>query len=65
MFRKRHPPVRGWKPAFRRPDDRMARATIQWIESMFRPRPEYPVAYEPPRLEPAESNEADSDRAPR
>jgi len=66
--RKPHPPARGWKPAFRRPDDRMVRYTIQWIRAMFKPRPEYPVDYEPPRLEQAgtaDPHEADEDRAPR
>jgi hypothetical protein len=47
-----HPPVKGWRPAFRRPTDRMVQETIHWMEAMFRPRPEYPVEYEPPVLDP-------------
>lgn len=47
--RKPHPDVRGWRPAFTRPDDRMKRDTIQWIKSMMRPRPGYPIDFDPPR----------------
>jgi hypothetical protein len=59
-----HPPVRGWKPAFRKPDDRMVRYTVQWMRSMFRPRPEYPVDYDPPTSDAVDGTEDEED-APR
>jgi len=43
-----HPPARGWQPAFRRQDDRMVRSTVEWMDSMLKPRVRYPVEYEPP-----------------
>ncbi|MDY7108303.1 MAG: hypothetical protein SYC29_06665 [Planctomycetota bacterium] len=52
-----HPPAPGWKPVFRRASDRMVRYTQQWMRSMFRPRPDYPVEYEPPTIEGADADE--------
>ncbi len=51
-FRARtpHPPVEGFRPAFGDLDDRRARRAIQWIESMYRPRPEYPIEFDPVAL---------------
>lgn len=43
-----HPRVHGWKPVFRSRDARRYLQTIDWIRSMYRPRPEYPIEYEPP-----------------
>ncbi|MBL8874842.1 MAG: hypothetical protein JNM86_03490 [Phycisphaerae bacterium] len=49
-----HPVVRNqagtdqWKPAIRSVDDRRYRATLDWIRSMYRPRPDYGVSYTPP-----------------
>lgn len=49
-----HPVVRNqagidqWKPAIRSIDDRRYRATQDWIRSMYRPRPDYGVSYDPP-----------------
>lgn len=37
-----------WRPAFRSKSDRRARATVDWIRSMYVPHPEYPIDYEPP-----------------
>lgn len=45
-----HPDVSGWKPVFRPGNERMLRDSIEWIESMMQPRPDYPVEYEPPKL---------------
>jgi hypothetical protein len=47
-----HPDVRGWKPVFGRTivPQRLA-DTVTWIRSMYQPRPEYPVDYQPPRME--------------
>lgn len=45
-----------WRPSFQSTEDRLFRATITWMEAMYRPRPEYPVKYapirpfEPPRM---------------
>lgn len=50
-----HPPVPGvdgrgdaWRAAFRGPQDRRFREAVEWIQSMYRPRPEYPIDYTPP-----------------
>jgi hypothetical protein len=43
-----HPDVKGWRPAFRSRRARGFRHTVEWIESMYRPRPEYPIEYVPP-----------------
>lgn len=44
-----------WRPIFRSTDDRRFRRTVEWINSLYRPRPDYPIEYEPPR--PSESPE--------
>lgn len=43
-----HPRVRGWSPTFRSREARPFRHTSQWIEMMYRPRPEYPIKYTSP-----------------
>lgn len=47
-----HPEVPGWKPVFGRSivPQRLA-DTLTWIKSMYQPRPDYPVDYQPPRME--------------
>jgi hypothetical protein len=47
-----HPDVPGWKPVFTNANQRLLADAVRWIESMYRPRPSYPVEYEPPVLEP-------------
>jgi hypothetical protein len=54
-----HPVVPGadgrgdlWKPAFRSPTDRRFLEATEWIMSMYRPRPDYPIEYTPPTSEP-------------
>ncbi len=43
-----HPKVRGWRPIFRsRKDSGYVRA-IEWVRSMYRPHPDYPIEYTPP-----------------
>ncbi|MBK7405451.1 MAG: hypothetical protein IPJ41_12665 [Phycisphaerales bacterium] len=37
-----------WRPVIGSEDDRRFRETIDWINAMYRPRPEYPVTYAPP-----------------
>jgi hypothetical protein len=47
-----HPDVPGWKPVFTNANQRLLADAVRWIESMYQPRPTYPVEYEPPVLEP-------------
>lgn len=43
-----HPVVRGWSPIFRNRDARRFVQGVEWIRSMYRPRPDYPIEYPPP-----------------
>ncbi len=43
-----HPEVRGWRPVFRNSSERRFREGIEWIESMYRPRSESVIEYDPP-----------------
>ncbi|MGH7242662.1 MAG: hypothetical protein ACREJD_04525 [Phycisphaerales bacterium] len=49
-----HPLVRNqsgvdqWKPAIRSIDDRRYHATLDWMKSMYKPRPDYGITYDPP-----------------
>ena len=64
--RRPHPPARGWTPAFRRADDRLVIETVTWIESMFQPRPDYPVEFDPdPPASPGVEAPAAEPRTPR
>lgn len=64
--RNPHPDVPGWEPVFRGLTDRMARDTLRWIDAMYRPRPEYPVDFDPPRpWNEARADESDGPPAPR
>lgn len=47
---RQHPRVQGWRPVFRDPQDMLFQRAVEWIRSMYQPRPEYPVEYEPPRI---------------
>ncbi len=40
-----HPEVKGWAPVFRSRDDRRFRQAVEWMQMMYRPRPEYGVEY--------------------
>jgi hypothetical protein len=42
-----------WRPVFRNPGDRRFQEAIDWMNAMYRPRPEYPVDYTPPTGETA------------
>lgn len=46
-----HPDVKGWKPIFTGSARALRADVLQWIRSMYKPRPEYPVDYEPPMLD--------------
>jgi hypothetical protein len=46
---KPHPQVRGFRPAFRSEKSRRYVQAIEWMNSMHRPRIDYPVEFTPPR----------------
>ncbi|MFM7050633.1 MAG: hypothetical protein ACKOYN_00665, partial [Planctomycetota bacterium] len=48
--RQQHPDVRGWEPVFTPSRRELAEDFVKWVGSMHRPRPDYPVEYEPPAL---------------
>jgi len=61
-----HPAIPGeesradlWRPFFRSTDDRAFVRAVEWIKSMYRPRPEYGISYTPPgsSTAPPKSNE--------
>ncbi len=58
-----HPDVRGWRPVFRNRFDRGYRAAVAWINSLYRPRPEYPIEYDPSG-EPGAGDETNVPSAP-
>jgi len=43
-----HPVVPGWTPAFRNREARRFAQAVDWLRSMYRPRPDYPIEYTPP-----------------
>lgn len=46
-----HPAVKGWKPVFgTKLYPQKLEETLQWIRSMYQPRPIYPIEYVPPDL---------------
>ena len=48
-----HPAVKGWKPVFgKKLYPQKLEETLQWIRSMYQPRPIYPIEYVPPDLTP-------------
>ena len=40
-----HPEVLGWRPTFRDEEDRWFLRTVEWIEGLYKPRPEYDLGY--------------------
>ena len=40
-----------WRPFFRNKDDLRFTQAVEWIKSMYQPRPEYPIEYRPPTPE--------------
>lgn len=44
----RGPGRRGWRPFFRDENDLRFRRAVEWIKSMYKPRPNYPIDYKPP-----------------
>lgn len=43
-----HPEMDGWTPAFRDQSDPRFTRTVEWMRSMYMPRPTYPIRFEPP-----------------
>ncbi len=39
---------RGWRPFFRDENDLRFRRAVEWIRSMYKPHPDYPIEYKPP-----------------
>lgn len=52
-----HPVVKGWTPMFRSREDRRFQQAVEWMRMMYRPRPDYPVTYDPP----GQARDRDSD----
>ena len=46
-----HPDVKGWKPVLSDSTPQLMQDTLDWIRSMYQPRPDYPVDYKPPMLD--------------
>lgn len=46
-----HPPIEGWRPVFRDESDPLFTKAVDWLRSMYIPRPAYPIAYDPPTIE--------------
>ena len=60
-------PVTGqdmWRPLYRTLDDRRAERVVEWIQAMYRPRPDYPIEYVPPGMRPPEKP-TETELAPR
>jgi hypothetical protein len=58
-----HPEVKGWQPAFTQSNQRLLRDSIRWIESMYKPRPGYPIDFEAPVLSTPELPDPFEDRS--
>lgn len=43
-----HPQVDGWRPTFRDQSDPQFTRAVDWMRSMYTPRPDYPIEYQPP-----------------
>lgn len=43
-----HPEVDDWRPVFRSMDDRRFKKALAWIDSLYQPRPDHAIEYEPP-----------------
>lgn len=46
-----HPDVKGWRPVLSTTTPQLLQDTLDWIRSMYQPRPEYPVKYIAPKLD--------------
>lgn len=59
-----HPVVAGWNPVFRTREARRFAQAVDWIRSMYRPRPDYGVVYSPPGESVPRSEGGDGDGEP-
>ena len=57
-----HPEARGWRPVFRGVNDRNYRRAVEWITSMWTPRPDYGIDYDPPTALTPDAEAADDGR---
>ncbi len=57
-----HPDVIGWRPTFRSEEDRWFVRSVDWIDSLYKPRPEYDLGYVLPGERPR--NELRGDAVP-
>ncbi len=48
VIRKGASAMDGWKRVFKSTDERQFKRTEDWIKGMYRPRPTYPIEYQPP-----------------
>ena len=46
-----HPDVKGYRPVFNQYTPQLHSDTVEWIRSMYQPRPTYPVEWTPPKLD--------------
>ncbi|MFG0258210.1 MAG: hypothetical protein ACF8GE_09945 [Phycisphaerales bacterium JB043] len=53
-----HPQVRGFRPAFRSTKSRRYAQALDWLYSMHKPRPEYPIEFTPPKPSDFERDES-------
>ncbi len=49
-----------WRAIFRSQEDAKFAAAVDWIKSMFKPRPEYPIEYTPPVARPTPEGEMEA-----
>ncbi|HMN95698.1 MAG TPA: hypothetical protein PKC43_03400 [Phycisphaerales bacterium] len=59
-----HPNVPGWRPVFNDGNRRLLEDSLTWIREMYRPRPAYPVEFEPPVLDAPDRAETGDDDFP-
>lgn len=62
-----HPVVKGWSPTFRNDRAKRFLQTVEWINSIYQPRPEIPIEYPPAgdRAEPDAPTEVPKTGVPR
>jgi len=51
LARYPHPDIKGWKPVLSESTPQLMQDTLDWIRSMYQPRPDYPVNYIAPKLD--------------
>lgn len=56
-----HPDVKGWKPILSSSTPQLLQDTLEWIRTMYQPRPEYPVKYIAPKLDAVDKRSSGTD----